>query len=93
VGFVRAGGGRHEVAINGGGAMKLQAVCRSVEGAGHVVALVRWSRSIGVCGRRNDVCRREEGNDVCAEMGHAEVATSGRKAMVAAVAMMMMAVA
>jgi hypothetical protein len=62
-------------------------------GAGHVVALVRWSRSIGVCGRRNDVCRREEGNGVCAKMGHAEVATSGRKAMVAAVAMMMMAVA
>jgi hypothetical protein len=31
VGFVHAGGGRHKVAINGGGAMKLQAVCRSVE--------------------------------------------------------------
>jgi hypothetical protein len=29
--FVRADGGRHEVAINGGGALKLQTVCRSME--------------------------------------------------------------
>jgi hypothetical protein len=29
--FVRAGGGRHEVAINGGGALKLRTVWRSTE--------------------------------------------------------------
>jgi len=29
VGFVRAGGGRHEVAINGGGVLRHRAVCRS----------------------------------------------------------------
>jgi hypothetical protein len=29
--FVRANGGRHEVAINGGGALKLRTVCQSME--------------------------------------------------------------
>jgi hypothetical protein len=63
-------------------AMKHRAVCRSME-------VRRGGVGVSTCvaGRRNGVCRREEDCGVRAEMGHAEIAVSGREAVVAAVAM------
>jgi hypothetical protein len=72
---VRAGGGRRKVAINGGGALKLQTVWRSME---------VWSTAC-VAGRRNGVCRREEDWHLRGD-GYAEVAMSDREAVAAAVA-------